>query len=370
MIKKNLNLKFKIKKVESTHLNDIAEFLVNEKHGEFSKEEWLNKFNLFWKSNPWFDKKKHCRGWVIISDDQKVQGFIGSVPVAYLREGKFEEAFWGTTWIVSKQARGQSLNLYYKFIEQNGTLFSTSTEPKIKDAITYLFGYDELSPLWLKYKYTLPLSLSDSFKFVSYYYRGSLTKKIVYKLGSVFYKTLAFIHRIPDDFAKSKIRINICTSVPVDINEFNEKFVSKYNYVFPRNEDNIKWLYFSRGLSSSRLLLEVREGSELIGLVSFKCILSNGVARLELLDFSLLYVNQEVIKKIIIHTQYLAKKWRSNLAYITFFSFHEIMNVELVKSGFHKSISLDSFFIRTFPMHSKILNFYTSPIDGDRPFFP
>ena len=127
------NDKFEIKEVESEHLIAVAKFLCNENHGVYTEEEWLEKFDLFWELNPWFDKKKHCRGWAIFNYNQEVHGFLGNIPVVYLKDGKSEEAFWGTTWVVSKHARGQSLKLYNKFIEQKGSLFSTSTEPKIKE---------------------------------------------------------------------------------------------------------------------------------------------------------------------------------------------------------------------------------------------
>ena len=315
---KNKNDKFEIKIVENEHLPAVAKFLIKMKHGEYTENEWLNKFDLFWELNPWFDKQKHCRGWAVFNNIQEVHGFIGSIPAVYLRDGKFEEAFWGTTWVVSEEARGQSLSLYNKLIEQNGSLFSTSTEPKIKEAITYLFGYDELQFHWLKYKYTLPLSLANSFNFISYYYKNFPVKKNLFKLGNVFYKLLAFMYSFSSELAKSEIKVNQCTSVPDDVDLFNEKFVLKYNYVFPRSRENIEWLYFSGEQSSLRLLIEVRDGSELIGLISFKCILSEGGARLELLDFALLYVTRDIIKTVITQIQKISKKWRSDLAYVTF----------------------------------------------------
>lgn len=364
------NKKFEIKEVENENLSAVAKFLIKKKHGEYTENEWLKKFELFWALNPWFDRKKHCRGWAVFNNNQEIHGFIGSIPVVYLREGKFEEAFWGTTWVVSEEARGQSLNLYNKFIEQNGSLFSTSTEPKIKEAITYLFGYDELKSSWLNFKYTLPLSLVPSFRFVSYYYKNSWVKRNLFKLGNIFYKLSALMYVASRKLVKSEIKINKCIAVPDDIELFNKKFVSKYNYVFPRNRENIDWLYFTGEQSSLRLLLEVRDGSELIGLVSFKCILSEGGARLELLDFALLYITRDIIRAVITQTQKISYKWRSDLAYVTFFSFDEVMDRELAKSGFYKMKSEDSFFIRTSPLHTKIPDFYTSPIDGDRPFFP
>ena len=364
------NDKFEIKEVESEHLIAIAKFLCNENHGVYTEEEWLEKFDLFWELNPWFDKKKHCRGWAIFNYNQEVHGFLGNIPIVYLKDGKSEEAFWGTTWVVSKHARGQSLKLYNKFIEQKGSLFSTSTEPKIKEVITYLFGYDELRPTWLNYKYTLPLSLVSSFRFVSYYYKNFWIKRNIFKLGNIFYKLLSLMYIAFSKLSKSGVKVNQCISVPNDIELFNKKFVSKYNYVLPRNKENIEWLYFSGEQSSLRLLLEVRDGSELIGLVSFKCILSEGGARLELLDFALLYVTFNIIQSVITQTQEISKKWRNDLAYVTFFSFDEIMDSELTKSGFHKMKSEDSFFIRAIPLHAEIPSFYTSPIDGDRSFFP
>jgi len=367
---KNNNHRFEIVRLKQQQLPEVADFLVKHQHGDYNKQEWINKFDLFWNSNPWFDKSKHSRGWVIINANNELEGFIGSIPIVYLRKGRIEEAFCATTWVVSNDARGQSLNLYSELINQGGVIFSTTTEPKIKKIITQLFGYDEITPAWIKFKYVIPLNLKSSFKFISSYHKNNILKKITYNLGNVFFKFLAINYRAFHRLKKTNINIQQCDCVPKDIELFNSDFIEKYKYVFPRNFKNINWLYFSNAQSSSRLLLEVRENSKLIGLVSFKCIVSNGVARLELLDFSMLYITRVILQSVIIEVQKISKEWRKDIAFITFYSFSDMMNVELIKSGFYKSKNTDSFFIRTQPLHSQITDIYTSPLDGDRPFFP
>lgn len=361
---------FKIMKVEDVRLAAIAEFLYKQKHCEYNKQEWLNKFNLFWDSNPWFDEKKHNRGWIIINTNQEIHGFLGSIPVVYLRKGKPEDAFCATTWVVSKQARGQSLKLYQKYVEQSGCLLSTTTEPKVQNVITYLFGYEKIEPTWIKYNYILPLSLAQGFKFITFHYKNNIVKRNVAKLGCVFSKILASTYIFFECINKSKIKVTQCKIIPVDIEHFNEKLILKYKYIFPRDRKTTEWLYFSGTQSLLRLFLEVRDGTELIGFISFKCMSSHGVARVELIDFVLLYTTRTIIKKIIIKTQMIVKTWRRDAAFITLFSFNETMAAELVKAGFVKRKSENSFFIRPHPLNSSMHDFYTTPVDGDRPFFP
>jgi len=361
---------FEIKKVKKELLPDVAKFLFNKKHCGYSENEWLDKFTYFWDNNPWFDEDKHCRGWVLVNYNQEIYGFIGNIPVVYFRDGKPEYAFCATTWVVSMQARSQSLKLYSKIIEQNAVILSTTTEPKLRHAITFLFGYDELEPYWLEYDYTIPLNLLESFKFISFSNQDSIIKNNILKLGCIFSKFVSTVYSFVNSRLKPELTVSQCSSVPEDIDVFNGKFISKYKYVLPRDKNNIGWLYFSGKQSSTRLVLTLREGSTLIGLVSFKCIFSRGVTRLELLDISTLYLSGNIIKKIITQVQIIAKKWRPDIAFVTFYSLHDEMTSELLKSGFYKTKGINSFFIRSTPLHSEIPEFHVSPIDGDRAFFP
>ena len=361
-------INFKIKSVDQYDLDSLAEFLsIN--HGGLTKKQWFEKFELIWNLNPYFDEKKVERGWIIIDNKKDIYGFLGNIPFVYLIDGSPEQIYCGTTWIVSKEARGESLKLYEQLNNQNGWLINTTGTADVNKILSEIFHYTKIDLSSFETNYILPVNLLFSFKFIFGYYKNNFLKKIFSILGAVIIKVITLINYFIFKKKIGKISINHCSKPPNDIDEFNNKLISKYNFVFPRNKKNIEWLYFSS--NKSPILFEVRENKSLIGLISFLHGTQYGSTRFDLLDFSILDTSPAVLNKIIIEIQKLLKQMKKDISFITFKSYDNNMKNELMKFGFYKfkSKNYSNFYIRNFNSDKKISNVHLTSMDGDRSFF-
>lgn len=359
---------FLIKSLEESELELLAEFLsIN--HKIFNKNEWLEKFNLFWNMNPHFDNQNHKRGWIIINDKKEIYGFLGNIPLDYLINGIKKKIYCGTTWVVKSEARGSSLELYNEFNKQNGFLINTTATKNVESILSNIFHYRKVELPLLKNSYLLPINLLSCFKFFSIYFKNNIFNKIFSIILSFLLRLMGDLYNFMHNNKNSPISVNLCKNIPTDIESFNNQFVSKYNFVYQRNKESVKWIYFTD--SNPPILFEIKDNNKLIGLISFKLVKENKIIRMELLDYSMLYTNNSIQKKIIIEIQKIIKNLKINVAFITLKSYSNIMHDELIKAGSYKfkQKSLSNFYIYNSNINEKIDNYYITPIDGDRSLF-
>ena len=79
----------KVEVLQDNHLESLISFLINFEDEYRSKEFWTNRLNNWWHDNPFYNSGIE-RGWVLISDSEKIVGFIGNIPMQFLLDGKLK----------------------------------------------------------------------------------------------------------------------------------------------------------------------------------------------------------------------------------------------------------------------------------------
>ncbi len=59
-----------------------AIFLAEETNGIFSRNFWLDRFELWWENNPSMDGDLHL-AWILCDEEGEIGGFLGYIPVKY-----------------------------------------------------------------------------------------------------------------------------------------------------------------------------------------------------------------------------------------------------------------------------------------------
>lgn len=92
---------------------------------------WLDRMRTWWDLNPAYGESV-ARGWLLREQD-RIVGFLGSIPWKFQLQGNETTVFAGTTWRVLPEHRGMSFALKRRQMdEQRGALhFSTTPRPEV-----------------------------------------------------------------------------------------------------------------------------------------------------------------------------------------------------------------------------------------------
>ena len=101
-----------------------------------SQEDWT----ALWKDNPVFERVRGAWpiGWVLETEDRKIVGSIGNIPLAYYYKGRELRAATASSWVVDARYRGYSMLILDRLARQSGvdltlsTTVSPSAEPAFK----------------------------------------------------------------------------------------------------------------------------------------------------------------------------------------------------------------------------------------------
>ncbi|MBA4147305.1 MAG: hypothetical protein H0X66_04255 [Verrucomicrobia bacterium] len=114
--------------VQSEDYAELATFLASFPAETRSKERWLGRFRIWWDINPAFAGAP-SRGW-ILRQQEKIVGFLGTIPMKIQLGGKETICFGGTTWRVLPDHRGMSMFLKRRQMQDQKDHLHVTTTPR------------------------------------------------------------------------------------------------------------------------------------------------------------------------------------------------------------------------------------------------
>ena len=111
--------------VELHDFRSLAEFL--QLSGGKKADYWLDRFQHWWVKNPAYSEEL-TRGW-LLEDENKICGFIGSIPSFVQIDGVETVVFSATSWNVLPEYRTQSLELWFRLAAASSKTFLFDTTP-------------------------------------------------------------------------------------------------------------------------------------------------------------------------------------------------------------------------------------------------
>jgi len=361
----------RIEVLQPGQLDEAARFLESEKAGGLDKDEWLAKFGVLWDQNPFFDTGFHARGWVVVDENEAILGFLGNVPVRYVRESTEEACYWATTWFVAEKARAHSLDLFRKFMAQDGVLFDTTPTPGVELILAKRFKFARLDSEWIKADYILPIHLRPCAVFVKWRLGNRPLLRPFSVAACMAVQALTWCRSVVGRLKRHPgIEVKEIDASPADLDGWWASYKRQRSYTLVRDDRSMRWLYFSGAYCQSRKVLEIRRGGALLGFVSLKRNRQPAFAIVELVDWAMLDLNEDCLSTIIIEVREAVRRWGEDVAFLRTNAFNARMADLLSRSGFWKfgGKSRYYYFDRTRKLSPGAL--HATPVDGDRSLFP
>jgi hypothetical protein len=309
----------KLREVEDTDLNPLADFLLQGFPSKMTKKLWLQKFEFWWATNPAYSDLIP-RGW-ILEKDQEILGFLGNIPIKFMVKNEVRIGVASNSWYVDPSIRGiYSLSLFNKFIRQKNVsllLFKSNDEDFSKTLSKYKFEEYILPASQIEYFYITNKRrmIYDLIRFIIL--NGEIPKFCeLPELGKriVFFMTSA-IFRNP--FTGEKRLLNepyicsICTFCDEEFSRITCPHLSSYDAAISHDADTLNWLFFSPGKFNRRVVIQCRRSrdSSLAGYMVFD-ILGETVYKegaMQLMDCCVKDENIEVLKKLILFAAEIGK---------------------------------------------------------------
>ncbi len=362
-----------------------AIFLAEETKGVFLRNFWLDRFELWWENNPSMGGNLHL-AWILCDEEGEIGGFLGCIPVKYFIQGQERIAYSLTSWYVRKSCRDESIKLLAPFFKLKGPCLLLDTTPleKIIDMLLRL-GFSKLEQKWPMEEAVYPINTYELWSFI-------IRKKINQKLISSILRLVGLFIVLP---VKIYQRICLLRVAAMDrrytfkeIHRFDDthsllwdNIKKEYDIIAMRDKVNLNWYFFgSKGLRSTRRAIEIKNGENLIGYVVVKLVVSMQDAKsyyyLEVVDMVMVEKSISAYYTALRGLLWLAGNSKKKIMLILISPFVKDIKACLGKFGFfrktgksrfvYKYIGDDGIAIKDYGLN----NFYATPLDGDRCFFP
>lgn len=362
---------YSIETLRPGEIERVAEFLVGEKAGGLGKDEWLQKFGIFWDQNPFFDENQHARGWIIRGKRGAILGFLGNIPVRYVRKGDEEAAFWATTWFVAEQARARSLDLFRKFMAQDGILFDTTPTLGVEFILAKRFKFTRLNSQWIKTDYLRPVHLGACVKYVEWRFGNKAWLRPFSLTACMAAKALTSSRSlIAGPKRRLEVKVREIDVPPDDTDSWWGEYRSRHCYTLVRDKRAMRWLYYAGAFAKSRKVLEIRKDSSLVGFVALKLIRQTTWGLAEVVDWALLDMSVEILWEIADQVRRTVRLWSNDIAYVRVHAFEESMGKLLSRAGFWNVAGQARYYYLDRSKHLSSEGIYSTPVDGDRSLFP
>jgi len=354
--------------VKSADYAEIGAFLEQQKAGGLSKEQWQKKFGNLWDQNPFFKKDSHERGWILRDGDGAVCGFLGSIPVGYVRHGKDETGFAATTWFVCPSARKHSLALYGCFMKQKGVLLNTTPLVATEDLLHYL-QFKSLTADWIKRDYFFPVRIGTFSRYLQGRFRLHPLLNGISIAGAFFAKVISYAAAMGKGKEASVVDVRDVNKPPEDTQQWWDAFKKDHPFTLERDLQGLQYFFFSGAFVKACKVLEFRCHGELLGFVSVRLVLKQGYSFLEVIDLALLQDDLAICMALADKLKELAYRWNPDIAFIKTGAFSDPMRDALNRSGFWSVAGRTRFYFFDYQDKLAADEFYGTPLDGDRVCF-
>jgi hypothetical protein len=244
-----------VREVSSSDYDPLASFLAGFPDEPRNTAFYLESFGIWWDANPAFQDGVP-RGWVI-TDNERVVGFLGNIPTFFQLNGRQIVAFSATTWRVLPDYRSQSLSLYYRLIAsaKRTVLFDTTAADdgiRIREALKFQLmprqSFDTGVGI-LRFDRVVGHKIGDG--------RVARALAIPLKLYQLWRRSRA---------SDSEVRVERLTCAGSDFDRLWEETKGVYEHTNVRSAAAINWLCFT-STSPEKILLAGYKADRLCGYV-------------------------------------------------------------------------------------------------------
>ena len=367
----------KVRPIEKEDYRALARFLEKKTEGVFDVALWMDRFTCWWDENP-----AMCdgvdRGWILYEDDGEVGGTLGNIPVRYFIHGQEKIVCSASSWFMSKKSSRRALELFHLFLTQKHPVLNTASTEKVVQ-ISLQMGFKQLNQPWLRENAIYINDLSSFWKFISHKFSNHKFTLFLFQCAGIFIVPLL---KIINAISRKRLAALDKDYTLKEIQTFDQKYTAlsnklkeKYDIMAVRDHIALNWFFFgSKKLRSSRKVVEIKNKENLIGFIGIKAGNKRQGAKtynyVEVVDLVLIEESEPAYNAVIHGLLRLGAGKDKNIVYIKTHILNHELKKYLKRSGFFNRPAREGFLYRNFAELDLDKNFYASPLDGDRPFFP
>jgi hypothetical protein len=342
------NKVFEIKEIFLDEIDSLANFLSIESQICLSSRDWKKKIKWIWEKNPFYHPKDPI-GWKITSNDNKIYGFLGNIPIENVKIKCFK-SYWATSWYVNIEARSYSIRLFKKFANQKGLLFNNTPITKIEPILTKLFQFRKPSNYWFN---SSILFLFNPYK--NGFFNFKLTRNSI--LNIFFYCFFIFI-LIFRNILYFFFRIIISKKLKIKIREKISNIT--------KDEEMVKWLFTECDNANCMFLYDIYDRDKVVASFLLKIRNTERFSYLECIDCKIHNGSTiNILSYYIELSQFLQKNHKN----ICFLILKSNKNLKIFKYilGFKTKINQNTYFKNN--LNIDHLHYSPTSLDGDSVFF-
>lgn len=342
---------FEVKEIYLNEIDTLSIFLAKESEIGLNVLQWKNKILWIWKNNP-FHNVNELIGWKIVSSDNRIYGFLGSIPVNKKINNESIKLFFATSWYVNINARAYSLKLFEKFSSQKGILFNNTPILKVEPILKKIFHFTKADNYWFK---------SSILYFINPYKNGLKSFKISkhFIVNNIYY-IFIMLYIYLRNFLFSFISIFLPTKIIIKRRD---------NFLFYDFEECqiYSWLIKYCDNPSNIFLYEIYSDNKLVGTFLLKNRLTNRFTYLEFIESKIVTKNS-LIKTFYYYFTFV-KFLNKNHSDTSFIILKSHLNLKFLAYiiGLKNKINQTTFY-RNNTIY-KDLNYLPTSIEGDSVFF-
>ncbi|MDP7036229.1 MAG: hypothetical protein QF752_17245 [Planctomycetota bacterium] len=229
----------------------LLDFLDHFEEEDLGRAYWQARIDHWWRRNPWFEEGKPA-GWILVDED-RIVGFLGSIPYEIQIAGKRFLARSATTWRVEKEYRVHSEKLLFAALDacRETALFDT-TPTAVVEAMLQAFRFLHLPhPDRLTYVYTNRFD-----HFIESCQPRPLLRKFLRLLGRLACRCAFRSKRSKDD----SVEVREILEPGGELDTLWEKTRSQHPHTRVRSRVALEWYAFGPPPFRKRLFGAYREG--------------------------------------------------------------------------------------------------------------
>jgi len=360
-----------------------ARFLEQITNGDIPRSFWLDRFEYWWHNNPNMNDAIP-RGWILLSDDGKIGGFLGNIPVKYQINGQEQIVCGATSWYVAPDFAKKGMELFYAFLKQPPPFLDTTPTEKVARVLRGL-KFFQLKKEWLKREAIYPIQAKEFWVFIVNKFSSNKYLEFALKLIGLLVVPLIAMYQKAYEFkilfldkkyeAKEIIRFDSSYS------QLWTQLKNQYKVIAVRDWEALNWYFFgSKGLLATRKVIGINKNGVPIGYAALKLITRTIRGRtyyhFELIDMVMIEKHESAYYALLKGLLSFARSYDKKIAFIKIIPFDENMKTYINKLGFLWQTMESRFYYRGFAVDSSSMpdamekSFYATPLDGDRGSFP
>jgi len=307
----------RLKAVQPADLPNLLGILT-EGFPSHSRAQWEQRFETWWKNNP-FLKPGMPIGWALEDRQSAFVGFMGSVPVKFLVNGREDTAVAASSWYVKPSFRGvYSLSFLLAFLrQQTPGLFLSTTPTETVAQILRQLDFASLEFPFRSKEYWLVLRVDDILGHVVRRYFKTARPWPLPDLAKIPFQALWRLYHLPRNkslarYQNARYRSSLVSSCDGSFTELWESSRKEETTTLYRDAETLNWLLSSRDEEGSRMLIQCTDTREhrIKGYMLFDLDLPDGASSqiMHLKDLFLPSFEEEALLCMIAYAIGLAKE--------------------------------------------------------------